>query len=71
MGDYQRILVSLDGSELAERALKPAVSLAAVTAVVTLIYTAHWGYESLLLTLLGTAFILALGAFTYAWLGEE
>ena len=45
--------------------------MAAITAVTILIHTVHWGFESLLLTLLGTALVLALGAFTYAWLGEE
>lgn len=44
---------------------------AAVTAVVIITHTIHWGLESFLLILVSTAFILALGAFMYARLGEE
>ena len=39
--------------------------MATVTAVAILTHTAHWGFEALLLTLLGTALVLALGALTY------
>ncbi len=44
---------------------------AAVTTVAIFIYTIHWGLESFLLMLVGTALVLALGAFMYSRLGEE
>ncbi len=45
--------------------------LASLTAATILTQTAHWGFESVLLALLGIAIILALGGLAYAGLGEE
>ena len=45
--------------------------LASLMAAIILTQTAHWGFESVLLTLLGITIILALGGLAYAGLGEE